>query len=178
MKTYKGKNLIPKGALKELLQSRIELRLEECLSHSTWNIHREKQYPAPLPLNLRNPPPELLTLRLHTLLPPPNELCTKCGGKTSCPTLHALLECQHALPNVASLLTRWPCPGTIHQIQPPHGCNPSHDGSATTQRYWGKCLCAQGGSTNAMQELYSCRYSGCAANRYIHGEKGALAVRN
>ena len=27
MKTYKGKNLIPKGALKELLQSRIELRL-------------------------------------------------------------------------------------------------------------------------------------------------------
>ena len=113
MKTYKGKNLIPKGALKELLQSRIELRLEECLNHSTWNIHREKQYPAPLPLNLRNPPPELLTLRLHTLLPPPNELCTKCGSKTSCPTLHALLECQHALcslcpplPNVASLPTR------------------------------------------------------------------------
>ena len=28
----------------------------------------------------------------------------------------------------------------------------------------------------AVQTLYSCRYSGCAANRYIHGEKGALAV--
>ena len=104
MKTYKGKNLIPKGALKELLQSRSELRLEECLNQSTWNIHQEKQYPAPLPLNLRNPPPELLTMRFHTLLPPPSGPCTKCGVLTSSPTLHALLECQHALCSGCSAL--------------------------------------------------------------------------
>jgi hypothetical protein len=96
MMKYKGKKLIPKEALKDLLQSRIETKLEECLNFSTWNVYQEKQFPAPLPLHLHNPPPELLTIRIHTLLPP-SKKCPLCGSNPSSPTIHALLECQHSL---------------------------------------------------------------------------------
>ena len=97
MQTYKGKKLIPKPAIKELLESRIEISLKEYLTKSTWNIQEEQQYPAPLPLLLHNPPPELLKLRLHTLLPPINKTCPLCGSNMPSCIIHALLECQHAL---------------------------------------------------------------------------------
>ena len=97
MNQYKGIKLVPKKAIKDLLQSRVETKLEECLNHSTWNIHKEQQHPAPLPLYIQNPPPALLTLRLHTLLPPTNQSCSLCGETMSHPTTHILLECQHSL---------------------------------------------------------------------------------
>ena len=91
------KKLIPKEALKDLLQSRIETKLEECLNFSTWNVYQEKQFPAPLPLHLHNPPPELLTIRIHTLLPP-SKKCSLCGSNPS------LL---HSLPTGMSTLALW-----------------------------------------------------------------------
>ena len=97
MHAYKGKKLIPKPAIKELLESRIETSLQEYLNKSTWDIHEENQYPAPLPLQLQNPPPELLAIRLNTLLTPINKTCPLCGSNTPSYVTHALLECQHAL---------------------------------------------------------------------------------
>ena len=60
---YKGEKIVPKQTIASLLDDRIDNHLESILNESNWNVYKEKQHPAALPLNLNNPTPDLLNLR-------------------------------------------------------------------------------------------------------------------
>jgi hypothetical protein len=59
---YKGEKIIPKQIIALLLDARIDNHLESTLNESNWNVYKEKQHPAALPLNLNNPTPTYSTL--------------------------------------------------------------------------------------------------------------------
>ena len=94
---YKGTKLVPKREVKSLHLTYLDLRLEKALNQSSWNVYQEKQFPAPVPLELHSPPPKYLRIRYNLIFPQTPRLCRFCNILTANKILHRVYECQHPL---------------------------------------------------------------------------------
>ena len=92
---YKGEKIVPKQTIASLLDDRIDNHLESILNESNWNVYKEKQHPAALPLNLNNPTPDLLNLRSKLIFDTHATKCSLCEMQTNNAAAHQLLQCQH-----------------------------------------------------------------------------------
>ena len=91
---YKGEKINPKQIIALLLDDRID-NLESTLNETNWNVYKEKQHPAALPLNLYNPTPDLLNLRSKLIFDTHTTKCPLCEMQTNNAAAHQLLQCQH-----------------------------------------------------------------------------------
>ena len=109
---YKGKKIIPKEAIKDLVATASDLILEQFLANTVFNDSNSP--PETLPMHVGNPCKQLMQIRAGVIQTQKDTTCALCGRITANSFLHALAECTHEL----KVLKREKLWANIHEFDP------------------------------------------------------------